>query len=130
MSLDNVPKAPGVARPKAPAEYPKYFWSPSGEQMVANSIGDVPAGYTPYSPLDTERAAAATGVKSAAEPMTKKEVVNALKEGGIAHDAAASHSSLYALLLSGVKTALTEANIAFNSDETDVKKLLGLFPAS
>ena len=133
MGKENIPQPPGVAKPKVVTEFPKYYWPPAGgEPIVAKSAGDVPAGYLPYNPADPERAAAAKAAEAdkPALPMSKSEVVTALKEGGIPHDKKASHESLYELLSNGVKSALTEAGVEFDATETDVKKLLGLFPTS
>ena len=127
MGIANVPLPPSVARSsqKAGKDFPAMYWPPEGEPKVFNTASEVPAGWTPYHPAN-----APTGATEAAPSMTKKEVVAALKQGDIAHDPKASHESLYALLLSGVKTALTDSKIAFDDGETDVKKLLGLFPTS
>lgn len=136
MGKENVPLPPGVKRPPTPTEFPKYYYSPEGVQIVAKSIGDVPEGYTPYNPADAERAAAAKAATAAAAPvpvvlpLNKKAVIYNLKQGGIEHDPSTSHESLYALLLTGVKAALTDAKVEFDATESDVKKLLGLFPTS
>lgn len=134
MGKENVPAPPGVKQPKAPTEFPKYYYSPAGVQIVANSIGDVPEGYTPYPLADTARVAAAKVAAAAAAPvalpLNKKAVIYNLRQGGIEHDPSASHESLYALLLTGVKAALTDAKVEFDETESDVKKLLGLFPTS
>ena len=135
MSIDNVIKAASKLPVYVHQDFPAQYYHADGTFYVAKTAADVIAGTTPYNPLDKERAAAAKAAAASAAPaatgkpsFTKAETISILNEGGIKHDATASHKSLYELLLSGVKNALSEAGIAYDAASTDAKALLGLFP--
>lgn len=134
MGIENVPRPPGIAQPKNPTPFPALMWdAETGESKVFARAGDVPAGWLNHHPDDKDPAKqppAPIAEKPPVLPMTRKEVVQALKDGGIEFAANAPHAALYDLLLIGVKSALTEAQITFDPESTDAKALLGLFPAS
>ena len=76
------------------------------------------------------KAAAASAAPAATGKLTlnKAETIANLAAGQIPHDPAASHKSLYELLLNGVKNALSEAGITYDAASTDAKALLDHFP--
>ena len=134
MSKANLVTPSSKLPPYVYQEFPAMYWHADGTFYVAKAAADVIAGTTPYNPLDKERAAAAKAAAASASAATGKPTLNKaetianLAAGQIPHDIAASHKSLYELLLSGVKNALSEAGIAYDAASTDAKALLGLFP--
>lgn len=129
MSIENVVRVPSTATPKnLGGDFPALKWDPeTGECREFTKAGDVPAGWLNTHPNNLPKA---EKVEPAPLPLSRKEVLKALKDGGIEFAASADHRSLYDLLLQSVKASLTEAGIAFDAESTDAKELLGLFPAS
>lgn len=128
MSLDNVIK-PSSNLPKYTFQgFPAMFWNQeTGESVLVKSENEIPPGYKPYHPNNAP--VIAPEVASAGKPtLTKAETIAQLSAGEVEHDPAASHKSLYALLLSSIKNALGEANIDHDANSTDAKGLLELFP--
>lgn len=131
MGIENVPQPPGIAKPKqlGGTLFPAMLWNrETGENKIFNAAGDVPEGWLNHHPKDPDPTK--SDPKLATILMSRQEVVDALKNGGIPFAKNAPHAQLYDLLLIGVKDALTESKIAFDSASTDAKALLGLFPAS
>lgn len=132
MSQANVIRPANGLPQYVRSEFPAMFWNQeTGVPVTVNSEAEIPAGYKPYHPASAPADAVKAPVIAAGKPtLNKAETVQHLSDGGIEHDPAASHKSLYELLLAGVKNALTEAKIAFDDTSTDAKALLGLFPSS
>lgn len=116
------------------SDFPALYWKPDGTNFTANSAADVAEGDTPYHPNSAPVAApkVATPKVEAAAPvkptLTKAETVAALNSGGVEHDAAKPHKTLYELLLTSVKAALSEAKVDFDDTSTDAKDLLAKLP--
>lgn len=114
--------------------YPAMKWHPeTGEARAFTKAGDVPDGW-----LDTHPNNISVVDKAAANnkdvvgkpvplPLTRKEMVAALQQGGIAFDPAAKVDVLYAVLTEAVKKFLTDAEIEFDP-ALDTKALLALVP--
>ena len=135
MSIDNVIKPESKLPKYVHQDFPAMYWHADGTSYVAKNAGEVVAGTTPYHPDDKERAAAAKAAAASTAPaaagkptLNKAETIANLAAGQIPHDPAASHKSLYELLLNGVKNALSEAGITYDAASTDAKALLDHFP--
>jgi hypothetical protein len=138
MSLANVIRPESKLPQYTHQDFPAMYWHADGTSYVAKSADEVIASTTPYHPEDKERAAAAKAAQAAAKAtaaakgpshtLTKAETIAQLQAGEIPHDPTASHKSLYELLLTGIKNALTEGKIEFDATSNDAKALLGLFP--
>lgn len=113
------------------SDFPALFWKPDGTSFTANSAADVAEGDTPYhpknAPVEADKVEAAPPV-TGKPTLNKAETVAALASGGVEHDPAKSHKSLYELLLDSVKAALTEAKVEFDTASTDAKELLAKLP--
>lgn len=111
------------------SEFPALYWKPDGTSFTANSAADVTEGDTPYHPNSAPVAAPKTEAAAPVKPtLTKAETVAALNSGGVEHDAAKPHKTLYELLLTSVKAALSEAKVDFDDTSTDAKDLLAKLP--
>lgn len=143
MSKDNLVKT--ATKPKNVSDGPTLRWDPkTGDATLYKTSAEAPAGSLSYNPNDPEAAAKANPVSAAAAvdttpgaasettkpTLTKAETIATLKSAGIAHSPNTSHSDLYNLLLTSIKSGLDEAKIVYDKAETDAKKLLGLFPSS
>ncbi len=111
---------PGGAR----TPFPAWYWRADGVSYLANSDAEIEPGSTPYHPDN----APAAKPKADALTLSKKETITQLKAGEIKHDPQASHADLYALLVAGIKNALSTANIEHDANSNDAKALLELFP--
>src|SRR5581483_9866922 len=104
---------------------PTMAWHPeTGENRVFPHPSEVPEGWLDTHPSNASKAAEG-GDKNPGDklPMTRKEIVAALNDGGISFDKQAKTSALYAQLLDAVKSALTEAGVEFDVN-ADAKVLL------
>lgn len=125
---ENLPAA------KPFSAFPALRWDPeTGEARQFDNEGDVPEGWLSYHPND-EAAAAAAGAKVEKTevvevlPLSREEIIAALTAGKISFKKNAKDKTLYELLLTSVKAALTEAKIEHDAASTDAKALLELFP--
>lgn len=108
---------------------PTMAWHPeTGESKIFKHPSEVPEGW-----LDTHPDNVPKVVKPAAPvaddklPMTRKEIVAALTDGGLQFDAKAPVKVLYAQLTDAVKSALTDAGVEFDA-AADTKALLEKLP--
>lgn len=135
VSRDNlIPSTPPIPR-GVPADFPAMMWKPDGSSYVANSAAEVQPDSTPYHP---DSAPAPEAVKAAYPakptqpnaqfPLTRKEVVKHLEDGGIDFKHNAPHAVLYGLLLEAVKNALIASEVPFDAESTDAPALLELLP--
>lgn len=121
--------------PKAPNNKfagPTFRYGPNGAAEIFHHSDDVPEGWTDNPADHAEKAEKPPAPPKAADndaalPMTKKQVVEALADGGIEFKPRASHAALYELLVENLRKALTEAEIAFAAD-ADATALLELLP--
>lgn len=110
-------------------DFPAMFWNQdTAESKIVNSADEVPAGWKPYHPSSADKAKPVQEQPAAKPTLTKAEVIQHLTAGEVEHNTTASHKSLYELLLTSVKAALTDAKIPFDENSTDAKALLELFP--
>jgi hypothetical protein len=109
-------------------KFPGYRWHPeSGDCRIFDKAEDVPEGWLESHPGSLDQAAPAADKAYDALPLSKKEIVAALDEGGVSFKKNAPVAALYALLMENLKKALTEQEIAFPED-ADAKALMDLFP--
>jgi hypothetical protein len=130
MGIENVISTAKTLPRGNPSPFPAMYWRANGESYIANTGSEIEEGSTPYHP-DNAPAKAETPSepqKAGAPTLTKEETILQLQAGQIEHDPALSHKKLYVLLLSGIKNALTAANIEHDATSTDAKALLELFP--
>lgn len=134
MSRDNlIPSTPPIPRGE-PAAFPAMMWKADGSSYVANSAGEVQPDSTPYHPDSAPTPevvkAADLGAKPPKPtlPLTRKEVVKHLQDGGIDFAQNTPHAELYALLLESIKNALVAAEVPFDAESTDAPALLELLP--
>lgn len=128
MSIDNVIR-PHTTLPRgARGDFPAMYWKEDGESYIANNENEILPGSTPYHPSNATDKAPPAAKPAPAFSLTKQEVVKHLMAGGVKHKATQSHAALHDLLLTSVKNALTEADIAFDPESTDAAALLELFP--
>lgn len=116
-----------IANPTKASQFPAMLWNQkTGESRVFERAEDVPAGYLDHYPTDAEKAEAPEPASPNALPMTREEIIAALKQGGIKFKGNASAAVLYAQLTDAVHFALTEAKVEFNpeSPTPDLLKLL------
>ena len=124
-------KAPGA--PGKDQSYPAMKWDPvTKESRVFNKASEVPDGWLDTHPDNLENMpqpvkAPEVQAKAVPLPLTRKEMVQALQDGGIPFDPASKVDVLYAILTEAVKKFLTDADIAFDP-AADTKVLLGLLP--
>lgn len=134
MSEANLIKAPGLPVGDPSIKFPGMRWDPkTGENQTFQSAGDVPEGWIDHHPNDGEQGTPPKAARPAPAdkvelPLTRKEIVEHLKAGGVAFTITAGTQALYDLLLASVQGALTEQKIEFDPAETNVVTLLGLFP--
>lgn len=114
---------------------PTMAWEPkTGESKIFNHPDDVPAGWLDTHPdnlasvtkPEPDKAPDAP-TKAAPLPLTRKEMVKALQDGGIAFDPAAKVDVLYSVLTEAVQKFLITAEIEFDP-ALDTKALLALVP--
>lgn len=124
----------GSPEAKARAEksaFPAMLWHPeTGESRVFHKAGDVPEGWLDTHPDNVKnlpKAEKAAQTKPVPLSMTRKEMVQALQDGGISFDPASKVDVLYAILTEAVKKFLTDAEVEFDP-ATDTKALLELLP--
>jgi hypothetical protein len=118
-------------------DYPAMKWDPvSGEARTFTKAAEVPEGWLDTHPANVANVAkpapdnkkvVEAAAKAAPLPLTRKEMVKALQDGGIAFDPAAKVDVLYAILTEAVKKFLTTAEIEFDP-AMDTKALLALVP--
>jgi hypothetical protein len=116
-------------------DYPAMKWDPvSGEARTFTKAVEVPEGWLDTHPANVANVAkqeapktAEAPAKAAPLPLTRKEMVKALQDGGVAFDPAAKVDVLYAILTEAVKKFLTTAEIEFDP-AMDTKALLALVP--
>jgi len=114
------------AKPKDQS-YPALKWHPeNGECRLFHSEASVPKGWLDQHPRNL-KPESVDPAAPAPLPMTRKEIVDALNNGGISYDPKAKVSVLYDQLTVAVKEALTTADISFD-DDADTKELLALLP--
>lgn len=82
-----------------PSPFPGMRWSPTGEARVFTSAAEVPEGWTDYHPDSATEAAPAPADKTSALPLTREQIIAALKERGADAKPNASTKSLYDKLL-------------------------------
>lgn len=108
--------------------FPAFKWHPkTGESQIFNAEHEVPDGWLDTHPDNVkadEKADDKTPL-SAKLPMTKKEIVKALVEGGIDYDTAAPASVLYGFLDEKLREHLTAAQVEI-PEGADVPALLAL----
>lgn len=110
--------------------FPAMKWHPeTGESGIFNSASEVPEGWLDHHPNAKEPIKEKEVVKPTGLPMTKAEIQDALKTGGISAPANASAKSLYDLLVTSLRDHLTEANVTFPETAT-APELLALVPKS
>jgi|GEM_PF-4803772 len=124
--MNNIAPKPGVFSHSTPRpDYPALKWHPeTGECSLFNDAAEVPDGYLDVHPNNLAK----ESEKAATLPMKRKAIIAALKSGSISFDPQADAATLYDLLLSGVKAALTEQELAFDAESDDAPALLALFP--
>lgn len=119
--------------PPKPAHpgYPAMKWHPeTGEATVYNSPHEVPEGHLDQHPASLEKTPALKPSAPSALPMTKAEIVTALKAGNIEYPATAGAKALYDLLDKTLREHLTANNVTI-PDNANVPALLALVnPAS
>lgn len=113
----------------AAKQQPTMAWHPeTGESKIYNHPSEVPEGWLDTHPDNVPKAPkpAPSPVEDKL-PMTRKEIVAALTEGGLQFDPKAPVKVLYAQLTDAVKSALTDAGVSFD-DAADTKALLEKLP--
>jgi hypothetical protein len=100
---------------------PTFMYGPKGEAQIFTDSNDVPKGWA-ESP-----AAAKAGAGDDGLPMTRDEIVAALKAGSVSFKASASTEKLYLALGEAVKGHLSAQDIAF-PDDASVPDLMKLLP--
>lgn len=134
MSLANVISHAKTLPGGNPSAFPALMWKPDGTTYTANSAGEVQPDSTPYhpdsAPVTEAVKAADPGAKppKTTFPLTRKEVVKHLQDGGIDFAQNTPHAELYALLLESIKNALVAAEVPFDAESTDAPALLELLP--
>ena len=117
---------PAPHKPKDQA-YPALKWHPeTGDCRLFHNEASVLKGWLDQHPRNLKP----ENVDPAAPaplPMTRKEIVDALNNGGISYDPKSKTTVLFDQLTVAVKEALTEADISFD-DAADTKELLDLLP--
>lgn len=118
---------------------PTMMWHPeTGKPTTFDHPDDVPAGYVDTHPQNLEPAERKAAIaklrvekktKGApeAKPLTRKELVAALTEGGIEFDGNAETAALDKTLADAIKAHLTEAEVEFEAD-ADTRTLLSMVP--
>jgi hypothetical protein len=113
---------------------PTYMYGPKGEAEIFNDSTLVPEGWLDsadkFKPADPEKVKQPTG--AAAVPMTREEIIVALKAGNVAFKGNAGTQGLYAALLDALKAHCLAQEIAVPEGATapDLLKLLEVNPAS
>lgn len=102
---------------------PKMRWDPvTGENQTFTDDESAPEGWLDHHPLDPAHKAGPTPapepepvvpVAAPDAPLTKKELVAALTEGGIVFDKGAEAADLDAVLRDALTAALTAAKVDF-----------------
>lgn len=118
---------------------PTMAWHPeTGKSKVFNHPDEVPVGYVDTHPNNLEpadrqaaiaklKAEKAAGRVAPAKPLTRKEVVAALTEGGITFDGRADTAALDNVLGDALKAHLAAAEVEYPSD-ANTRELLALVP--
>jgi sugar lactone lactonase YvrE len=118
---------------------PVMKWHPeTGKSKVFDHPDDVPAGYVSEHPNNLEpadRKAAIAKLKAEkkagkvekAEPLTRKEIIAALTDGGLPFDGNAETVDLDKALSDALKEHLQAAEVLYPSD-ADTRELLTLVP--
>lgn len=113
------------------SKFPGMRWNPDTcENQVFQSAEEVPAGWVDYHPSNPPEAVESVELVKAVPdslPMSRKEIVKVLNDGGISFDAKAKVPALYDLLVDSLKAHLTEAKIEFPASATG-PELLALVP--
>lgn len=119
-----LPSKP-VPKPAHP-DYPAMKWHPeTGVAAVFHTPHDVPEGYLDQHPSSLEKTPAVKPSTPGALPMTKAEIVAALKAGAIEYPATAGAKALYDLLDKTLREHLTANNIPI-PENANVPALLAL----
>lgn len=108
---------------------PKLRWHPeTGESQEFGPDDPVPEGWLPHHPLDDAKVAAAAALEPKPEeapkgkdvdpnaPLTKREVVEALKSGGLTFKADAKLPELTDQLVVALKAALDAGAVPYAPD--------------
>lgn len=108
---------------------PTMAWDKDGNSQVFPSAAEIPEGFSDRHPADLAHSTLKepTPPKPNTLPMTKAEIVEALKAGGIEAKPNMGAKALYDLLLTSLRDVLTESQIAFDP-EADAPALLKLVP--
>jgi hypothetical protein len=112
-----------------PKKFPGMRWHPiTGENQIFQAESEVPEGYLNYHPANPpEGVEKALETKPEALPMTRKEIVKVLNDGGIIFDPKAKVPALYDLLVASLKAHLIASETAFPETATG-PELLALVP--
>lgn len=107
-------------------EYPAMKWHPeTGASEIFNSASDVPEGYLDCHPNSVQDNRPPPAPKAGVLPMTKAEMVAALKAGNIEYPANAGAKALYELLDGKLREHLATNNVPV-PEGADVRALLTL----
>lgn len=117
---------------------PIMKWHPeTGKSQIFDHPDDAPAGYVDEHPNNMEpadRKAAVAKLRNekktkgeAPKPLTRKEVIASLTDGGIEFDGNAETPALEKTLADALKVHLTEAGVEFEAD-ADTRTLLTMVP--
>lgn len=117
---------------------PVIKWHPeTGKPQTFNNADEAPAGFVDEHPNNMEpedRKAAIAKLRASkpekvekAKPMTRKEIVATLTDGGILFDGKADTATLEGVLVDAIKAHLTAVEIEFSND-ADTRDLLALVP--
>lgn len=114
-------------------DFPAWRYNPKTRQgQIFDNADDVPTGWVRRLPEEGEDEPVTTKAKPAAkqaaatgerEPMTRQELMTALKGGGVTFKANAKNEELHDLLKGKVMEVLAQRDIAFDAD-ADVRDLL------
>ncbi len=106
--------------------FPAFKWNPeTGESQIFNAAHEVPGGWLDQHPSSTSAAEKETAKADAtgALPMTKAEIVEALKAGNIPFKAQSGAKALYDLLDTALRAHLAAEKITV-PDGANVPALL------
>lgn len=109
-------------------EFPKQVYNPmTAEMIVAKSATDVPQGWIDHYPTEDERDAANKPDPDKASPLSRDQLIAALKEGGISFKANASTKDLEGLLAESLRAVLVKrgAQVAINTTVVDLLYAVG-----
>lgn len=109
-------------------EYPKQVYSPATcEMKVANNITEIPEGWIDHYPTEAEQGKAVSQPEDAPSPLSRDQLIAALKEGSIQYNNRGNIKELESTLNNALRVTLANKNVAIPVGVTiiDLLKLVG-----